>query len=182
LLEGVFMKFPATYCLRIRQFACALIMLISTVAAAVPPQAVMAGELAIASAWARATAPGVTVGAVYFTVENRGPHLDSLLSATSPISAGTQFHRTKQRDGVSRMGPAVTIDIAPGQTVKIEPGALHLMLTGLKQPLAAGRRIPMTLRFRHAGTVTVQVEIMPLGTQPLHAGPRSTITTRTELP
>jgi copper(I)-binding protein len=170
------------YSPRIRHFACALALLIPVVATAQPPAPMMAGELAITAAWARATAPGVTVGAAYFTVLNRGQHPDALLGATTSVAARAEFHRTTQRDGVSHMDPARPIDIAPGEPVKIQPGGLHLMLTGLQQPLAAGTRIPITLRFRRAGTVTVQVEIVPLAATARPAIPHGTTTTRTDRP
>jgi len=46
------------------------------------------------------------------------------------------------------------LPIAAGQTKAIQPGGqLHLMLIGLKRPLKAGDRIPVTLDFAHAGAV-----------------------------
>ena len=59
------------------------------------------------------------------------------------------------------MRPAGQIVIAPGQTVTAEPGGLHVMLTGLKKPLVAGTRVPLVLTFRHAGAITVQVDVHP---------------------
>jgi periplasmic copper chaperone A len=46
-----------------------------------------------------------------------------------------------------------------GATVKVEPGGLHVMLLGLKHPLIEGTRFELTLRFRDAGAVVLQVPV-----------------------
>jgi len=120
------------------------------------------GDLLISDVWARATVPSVAVGAVYFIIENRGPQADTLIDASCPQATSAMFHRTTQTNGVSHMEPVDSIAIPPGGTVKIEPGGLHLMLMGLKQPLKAGMLVPLTLRFRRAGKVVVRMQIVPL--------------------
>jgi copper(I)-binding protein len=57
------------------------------------------------------------------------------------------------------MRPVESIECPPGVTVKIEPGGLHVMLLGLTHPLVAGTKFPLTLRFRDAGSMTVQVVV-----------------------
>jgi hypothetical protein len=47
--------------------------------------------------------------------------------------------------------------------VALEPGGFHVMLTGLRAPLHAGDKLPLTLTFRGADrretAVTVQAEV-----------------------
>jgi copper(I)-binding protein len=43
--------------------------------------------------------------------------------------------------------------------VKVEPGGIHLMLVDLTQPLLTGSRFPLTLTFRDAGKLEVQVKV-----------------------
>jgi copper(I)-binding protein len=43
--------------------------------------------------------------------------------------------------------------------VRIEPGGIHVMLLGLTHPLGAGTTFPLSLRFRDAGSLTVQVAV-----------------------
>jgi copper(I)-binding protein len=38
--------------------------------------------------------------------------------------------------------------------VTFAPGGLHLMLTGVKAPIAEGARVPIVLEFEKAGKVT----------------------------
>ncbi len=136
----------------------------------VPPRPVALGQLTISSVWARATVPSVAVGAAYFTINNRGLQPDTLIGASCPAAAKAMFHRTTEENGVSHMAPAGDIQIPAGKTVKIEPGGLHLMLMGLKQPLRAGMMVPLTLRFRNAGEVLVQMEVVPIGASAMIKG------------
>jgi periplasmic copper chaperone A len=58
------------------------------------------------------------------------------------------------------------IDVPAGGKVKLEPGGLHIMLVGLKAPLAAGSSFPLTLKFEKAGELKVEVKVesgMPAG-------------------
>jgi len=43
--------------------------------------------------------------------------------------------------------------------VKVESGGIHLMLVDLKQPLTPAATVPLTLRFREAGEITVQLSV-----------------------
>jgi copper(I)-binding protein len=136
-------------------------MLISLTATAAQPQAIKADDLTISAPWAHATAAGITSSAVYFTIENAGKQLETLLRASSPAGGEVVFHRTTEQDGASQMEQLWTIDLLAGRTVKFEPGARHVMLNDLTGPLVAGSIVPITLQFQHAGAITLQVEIVP---------------------
>lgn len=123
---------------------------------------VQAGDLSISAAWARATVPGVDVAAAYLSIANHGRRSDVLVGVETPAAGKAEVHESTQKQGVSRMNPAGEIAIPAGKSVKIEPGGLHIMLSALPRPLAAGTQIPLTLQFRHAGKVTVQVPVIPL--------------------
>ncbi|MOA52013.1 hypothetical protein D3C78_1752350 [compost metagenome] len=49
------------------------------------------------------------------------------------------------------------VDIPAGGTLTLAPGGYHLMLFGLKKPLAADERFPVTLHFQKAGDVKVEI-------------------------
>ncbi|MBM3485896.1 MAG: copper chaperone PCu(A)C [Alphaproteobacteria bacterium] len=118
------------------------------------------GPLQIGHAWARATAG--KAGAAYLEIRNGGGQPDKLVSAASPAAATVELH-THIRDGdVMRMRKVPAIDLAPGKEVKLAPGGLHVMLIGLKAPLKAGDRFPLTLTFDKAGSVTLEVEVQPV--------------------
>lgn len=119
----------------------------------------------VTEAWARATPPGVEVGAAYFVIRNNGSSDDRLVRAASPVAEKVEFHRTTVHDGVARMRqqPSVTV-AADGETV-FAPGGMHLMLLGLAQPLSAGERFPLALTFERAGTIEVEVAVRRPGAQ-----------------
>jgi copper(I)-binding protein len=150
-----------------RRLYCICALLISLTAAAAGQQSIKADDLVISPAWAHATADGSTAGAVYFTIENSGRQLETLLRASSPAAGEVVFHRTSEQDSVAHMEQLWTIDVVAGRTVRFEPDARHVMLNDLKEPLVAGTTIPITLQFQHAGAVTLQVRVIPAG----EAGP-----------
>jgi periplasmic copper chaperone A len=137
--------------------SCSLLLATSGTALAAPT-----GALSVSHAWARATPPGVAVGGAYFTIVNGSKQSDTLVSLSTPAAAKAELHRTSVENGVSRMRPAGQIVIAPGRTVKAEPGGLHVMLTGLMNPLTPGMRVPLVLTFRQAGAIPVLVEIQSI--------------------
>jgi copper(I)-binding protein len=129
-----------------------------TLLCAAPAWAVAAG-IQISEAWARPTPPAAQVGAVYFSVTNRGGKDDQLLAVTTAASGSVEIHETQTVNGVMQMRPVTSIICPAGATVKVSPGGLHVMLLGLKQPLVEGSRIELILRFRDAGSINVQVPV-----------------------
>lgn len=129
------------------------------------------GALKIQHPWSRATPPGMSMGVGYFVIRNEGKRADQLIGASSPRARAVELHRTIEEGGVSRMRPAKVIDIAPGKTVKAEPGGLHLMLIGLKAPLVEGELVPVTLEFKSAGKIEVALKVQSIAsTQPEESG------------
>ncbi len=118
--------------------------------------------VAVTRPYARATAAGQSVGAGYLTLTNPGA-ADRLLSASAPVSQTVELHTMSMDGTVMRMRQVDAIELPAGRTVELKPGGLHLMLMGLKAPLAAGSQFPLTLRFEKAGEVTVQVKVEAAG-------------------
>jgi copper(I)-binding protein len=120
------------------------------------------GAITIGHPWARAAGAN-TNGAAYMTLRNAGPQADKLVAASTPVARTVELH-THIRDGeVMRMRPVTDIPVPAGQTVRLRPGGLHVMLIGLTEPLRQGATVPMTLRFERAGETTVQVEVQAAG-------------------
>ncbi len=117
------------------------------------------GKLVIGHPWSRPTAPGIPMGVAYLSITNNGTEPDALIGASSPDAASVQFHQTTISEGMARMRPLGEVPIAPGATVKIGPGGIHLMLVDLKAPLEAGKLVPLVLEFRKAGKITVELAV-----------------------
>ncbi|WP_029008867.1 copper chaperone PCu(A)C [Azospirillum halopraeferens] len=121
------------------------------------------GTIAIVAPWARATAPNARVGGTYMTLTNDGEAVDRLVAASSPVAEKVELHTHLMDNGVMRMRPVDGIEVAPGEPSVLRPGGLHVMLIGLKQPLAQGSRFPLTLTFETAGAVTLDVPVQAAG-------------------
>ena len=110
----------------------ALFLLAATALLLVPPPAI--GQAVTFDAWARATAPGATTGAIYGWLENVSDEPLHLQSAHFDGAGHVMLHRTLERQGIMRMIHA-EIELAPGETVGLAPGGLHIMLMRLAEPL-----------------------------------------------
>jgi len=132
---------------------------LATAAIATASQAA-APAIAVSDAWARPTPPGATTGAVYVTLTNRQSVADALVSASSPDAAKVEFHSMTMSGGVMHMN-AITgpQKLQPGVALRFDPGSAHIMLVGLKAPLKLGGHVTLTLRFAHAGAVTVAAPV-----------------------
>ena len=120
-----------------------------------------APDIDISEAWARATAPGQSSGAVYATIANRGAP-DRLVGVMS--EAGTSMlHRSDNRGGVARMRMLPELAIPAGSSIDLAPGGTHVMLSGLAAPLVAGTDYPLSFRFAESGSRTVKVTIVAAG-------------------
>ena len=125
------------------------------------------GSLEIGHPWARATPPTAPTAGGFLTVTNTGTSPDRLLSVSSPAAASVQIHETKMEGNVMRMREREGgLEIAPGGTVTLAPGNLHLMLMGLKAPFKQGEKVPVTLVFEKAGKIEVELSVVAIGATP----------------
>ncbi|MES2561408.1 MAG: copper chaperone PCu(A)C [Pseudomonadota bacterium] len=108
-----------------------------------------AQSVKVANAWARATAPGQTTASAY--VELTSDTQAALVAAGSPLAARAELHSMSMDGGIMRMRALPRVELPAGQTVKLAPGGLHIMLLELKQPLKAGDKVPMVLTVQSSG-------------------------------
>jgi periplasmic copper chaperone A len=126
------------------------------------PALAAAGGPTVSDAWARATPPGVDVGAVYLTIEGGGAS-DQLVAASTARAAMAHLHTVEESDGVASMRPVDSIEVPAAARVVLAPKGTHIMLMGLTAPLVAGERFPLKLSFEKAGELTVQVTVRAAG-------------------
>jgi copper(I)-binding protein len=153
---------PARQCVR----SCAAALLVLVFLVHVPARAAesraaeyRAGNLVVTGPWSRPTPPVATVGAVYFSMANVGRTADRLIAISTPIARKVEIHEDHNVQGTVQMRAVESVECPPGVTVKAEPGGLHVMLLDLVRPLVAGMEFPLSLRFRDAGVLTVQVAV-----------------------
>ena len=135
------------------------------VAATVP--ALAQSSIQIEQPWSRATPSGAKTGAVYMTIDNKSGTADRLIGASSDVADKTQIHEMKVENGVMQMRQIPGgLQIPANGSVVLKPGGYHVMLIGLKKPLAAGEKLPLTLTFEKAGNISVTVPVQAMGAMP----------------
>ena len=117
------------------------------------------GKLTVTSAWARATAPGASAGAVYLQINNGSTKSDRLLKISTTVATSASVHRTEIVDDVARMREVAMLHVAPGEKIEFAPSGLHIMLMGLKKPLVVGQKFQMELLLEVSGPHKVLVTI-----------------------
>lgn len=123
-----------------------------------------APDIKVGDAWARATVPGRTVTAAYLTISNSGSADDSLVGVVSS-SGPAAVHSTSTAGGIVRMRRLDRLPLPAGATTKLEPGGTHVMLTQLRQPLAAGSEIELGLRFEKSAERKIVAQVRGSGEQ-----------------
>lgn len=133
--------------------ACGALLLASCTPAESDP------EITVVDPWARATVAGQSGTAAYFTIVNAGG-ADRLLSVASP-AAEASLHATTMADGVMRMRPVQAIEVPAAETIALQPGGMHVMLSGIHQPLESGATVALELEFEKSGDRRVEAAVRP---------------------
>ncbi len=120
-----------------------------------------AGPIEVTFPWIRTPPSAAPTAAGYATIANRGKAADRLISVDSPTARAVELHEMSIAAGVMRMRALPDgLAIGPGQTLVLSPGGDHLMLIGPVHALREGEKVPVTLRFAHAGKLTVQFQVL----------------------
>ena len=133
----------------------ALIMLAASFAWAQAP------SLMVRDAWTRQT-PGTDVAAVYLTLQNPTRQPVTVVGVESSAASHAMIHESRTEGGISKMRAHEQLVVAPGETLKFEPGGLHVMLHGLTQPLAVGQNIPLIVQLADGTKVPTTAVVRPL--------------------
>ena len=137
---------------------CVLLGVLAGCTGAATPTAT--GTISANGAWIRVAPTTDTPTAAYLVIANSGSQPDALLGVTSTAATTIEIHETSMDSGgMAGMHPVERIEVPAGGTARLEPGGFHLMVMGLKNPLAAGGKVDLDLLFEHAGHVVVQADV-----------------------
>lgn len=100
-------------------------------------------DVVVTGAWARPTVPGQPVGAAYFSITSVDGAALSLVQ--SDVAGTVQMHAMSQDGDVMRMRQVFRLALPAGETVKLAPSGIHLMLLQLKKPLRPGDSVALDL-------------------------------------
>lgn len=137
----------------------AILAALALVHAAVPAQEFTVGNVTVVEPWSRALPPNAPNGAAYFRVENSGGESDRIVSARTDIADTVEIHTHEMDGGMMKMRRVESVEVPAGGEARFKPHGLHLMLFGLKEPLAGGTSYALTVVFEKAGELDVSVDV-----------------------
>lgn len=120
------------------------------------------GETPVNNAWIRASAPGDRMGAGYMLIRNRNDRPKRLLAVRSDLAERVEIHTQRMVDGLSRMERVPYVEVPAGGEVVFEPGGLHIMFMGLREPFAEGDVHRLVLEFDTIDPIEVDFVVEPI--------------------
>ena len=120
-------------------------------------------NIVVKKAYAFETA-GLQKNGAAFVVLNlkEGASDDLLLGASGNIAERIELHSFEEKDGILKMVVKDAGTLSSDTTYEMSPKGDHIMLIGLKKPLAAGQSFPLTLNFKNNAAVEVDVKVKSL--------------------
>ena len=137
-------------------------------AAALLASASAFAQTSVTDAWVRGTVAGQKATGVFMQI--RSTSGGALVSASSPVAGIVEIHEMAMENNVMRMRAIPKLDLPANRPVELKPGGYHVMLMDLKQQLAKGQVVPVTLKVQGADgkteTIEVKAEVRDLTAQP----------------
>ncbi len=116
-------------------------------------------KIEVEDAWVRSVPSSSRHTAAYMVLQNHGSMDDRLLSAHSDIVQVVELHEVVMIGKLMSMRPVEYFPIPALGSTELKPGGYHLMLINLKRVLKAGEHVSLTLKFQHAGDLTLLVKV-----------------------
>lgn len=136
----------------------ARIPVVSLLAALMLATPLQAAEVKVEHAWTRPTVPGQKVAGAFMDLTATRDM--ALIGGATPAASSVELHYMRMHDGGMEMREMESIKLPKGKTISLEPGGLHAMLIGLKAPIKAGDRVPLTLTVRDRAGALSKVEVV----------------------
>jgi copper(I)-binding protein len=119
----------------------------------------------VEGAWVRSAVPGQQGTGAFMKLT--ALQAMQLVGVSTPVAGTAEVHEMKMDGDVMRMRAVPKLDLPAGETVELKPGGYHVMLMDLKQPLAPGSTVALTLLLRDAKGAQSKLELK----LPVAAGP-----------
>lgn len=138
-----------------------LVLLVGLASVGCAAASTVDGGVTATDPWIRTPPPFANTAALYAVIENRSSIEDSLIAVESPSCESFALHRTKTEAGVATMSEVTGAGLAvgSGESLVLEPGALHGMCLGLEDSLSEGDLVDVELTFATAGRVRLKVPV-----------------------
>jgi copper(I)-binding protein len=123
-------------------------------------------QVTVEGAWARPTVAGQQAGGGYLSITSA--KADRLLGGSTPVAQRFELHTMSMKGDVMEMRQVDAIELPAGKKVELKPGGLHVMFMGLKEPLKAGSKLPVTLKLEKTGEVKVEFDVQARAPEAAH--------------
>lgn len=115
--------------------------------------------VSIDGAWVRAMPPSARMTAAYLVLTNRSDTALVISGASAEGAKSVEIHTSREVDGLVRMEQLTGLTLAPGQTVQLTPGGMHLMLLGMAGVPAEGTHTRLCLDVSDGGSACVDAPV-----------------------
>ena len=114
----------------------------------------------VSHAWTVETSAKAHAVEVYMTLENTGDRPVVLTGAEIDFAAPGVFQaQTIDSSGTLKTTEVARVEIAPGQSVTMQPGGLRLVFNDVKRVLHAGDHFHAHLDFAGVGEMEIEVDV-----------------------
>ena len=141
----------------------------------------------LSSAWAGPNDPIVTMAWVGESVPGQSTatlqlnlttvKAVTLMSVSSPAAASVEIQSLMPSGGKMKVQVLNNLPLPDHRTITFPTQAIFLMMTGIKQPLKIGERVPVTLSFAFADkqrkSISTEAEVKKMELSYKHYGPNS---------
>lgn len=130
------------------------------------------GALEIRDAWVRESIGSAKTAAGFLELHNGGQEAVTVTGISCESAERAQLHTTVRDGDVMRMRPIESIAIAPGETVPLQPGGMHIMFMGVDEPLRPGMQVDLTLTLSNGRAGHLKVPVRALNANAVQGSPQ----------
>jgi hypothetical protein len=127
----------------------------------------------VSKAWVGESVPGQSTATLQLNLTTVKPV--TLTAVSSPLAEAVEIHSLMKLKGIMKLQVVPSLHIPEHRTTLFGSNGLFLMMTGLKQPLAIGDRVPLNLKFsfpdNQIKVISATAEVKKMELSYKHYGP-----------
>ena len=118
-----------------------------------------AASIIVEDPYVRHMPPTQSVTGAFMVLKNTTGSDLAVVSAESDVADKVELHTHLHENGVMKMRQADNIAVPAGGATVLEPGGLHVMLIGLKQPLELGQMVEIKFNIDDGSSAQTQATV-----------------------